>query len=105
MERVGVDEGVGYEPNQRGGVGDFPGKLAVFVPVSSNGMTGGALRQRQEGEGEVTNSARKELGRGPSSVAGRILPPRPFYFFLISFSFLFYFLLIFSLKIFAIFLI
>jgi hypothetical protein len=49
MERVGVDEGVGYEPNQRGGRWRFSRGLAVFVPVSLVGMTCGVLLSVAEG--------------------------------------------------------
>jgi hypothetical protein len=61
----------GYVLNQIGESRDNLARgCAVFVRISGEGMTGGALGSATKGEGKVTVREERELGRGPFSEPG-----------------------------------
>jgi hypothetical protein len=92
--RLGVAEGLGFNPNRRGVREDHARVPSVFVPVSLGGMTGGVQvsgTERRKG-GEPVGGGR-EVGRGLLPGPGRIWsrgPISPFPIFFL-FPFLFYF--------------
>jgi hypothetical protein len=89
MERVGMDEGVGYQPNQRGGRWRFSrGARRVRPSLSGrDDMWGPPVSGRRL----KTIPVREERGDGPLAISGSRpkLCRRPLFPFLILFPFLF----------------
>jgi hypothetical protein len=92
--RLGVAEGLGFNPNQRGVWEDHARVRAVLVPVSLDGMTSGAPPSAAGGWRNGTGSGGEGEGAMGRKLAwARVLPRGLLTFFLFFFLFLFCFLL------------